>query len=150
MALVNHLTPTKFLQYQEAFYCECVESPLRATLKVQVVDNAGVTDNDKFDDFVGDSTRTETLTDIPVLWERTLDPINRSKWGIEQGRDTTLYIPPKILEKKLGTFELRTESVRVTFMEREWLVDKIQKLSPIFGSCIALEFHLQSATKGGQ
>lgn len=150
MAVIHHLTPTKFLQYQEAFYCECVASPLRATLKVQVVNNAGVTDDDNFAKFVGDSERTETLNDVPVLWERTLDPINRSKWGIEQSRDTTLYIPPKVLERKLGTYNLRTESIRVTFMEREWLVDKIQKLSPLYASCIALEFHLQSATKGGQ
>ena len=145
MAAVDYLTPTKFLQYQEAFYKEVIRSPLTCDLIVQVV-----TATDPLSTFVGDSTRTETLYKVPILWERSLDSINRSKYGIEQGRDSTLYIAPKILEKKLGHFNIIAETTRVVFMDKEWLVDKVQKLSPLFNSCIALEVHLQSATKRGQ
>lgn len=145
MAIVEHLTPTRFLQYQEAFYNEVSKSPLTCDLIIQVVSST-----DDLSTFVGDSTRSQTIYKIPILWERNLDSVNRSKWGFEQSRDSTLYIAPKSLEKKLGHYNITPLNTRIVFQDREWIVEKVDKLSPLFNSCIALEVKLQSATKGGQ
>lgn len=145
MAIVQAITPTKFLRYQEAFHKEASSSPLKCTLII-----TGKTSTDAFSDFVGDNTRTEEIHDIPILWERSLESINRSKYGIEQGRDSTMFISPKTLERHLGTFRIDARTTKVRFLGRDWIVDKVDFLSPLYNSCIAVEIHLQSATKGGQ
>lgn len=141
------------MQLQEKFYRQVVNLPPVVSFSVVTVAKKSTAnaDLDDYDNFVGDNDRTPVTHTIKCLYKREISVWERKKIGIDEDVAAIIYVPPKVLIEKFGTFKLDYKKILVTFTDYnnndEYVVDRVVYQEPHYDSCIAVQYHIKSADK---
>lgn len=135
---------SRFLRYQSAFYQKVNCSPYEITLR-----KYSVRDSSDLDTFLGDSSRSFKEYILPVLYEKTVNPRIREKYGLPDTIDSIVFISPIQIAQILGGEKINKNTFTVILEGHEQVISNITYLEPIFGSYISLRLDLKDALKGG-
>ena len=132
------VTKAAFLRYQNIFYKKLLATPYK--VKLEVV---------SLEEFVGDSPRTSQMFEFPALYEKEISNRMRDKYGLSKEVNGIVYLSPKQLEPKLGSYQLDWNKTKVHFNGRTQVIDKIIYLEEMYGSCVGIQIFVKDDLKGG-
>jgi hypothetical protein len=101
------------------------------------------------DMFVGDSKRDSVEYTFNALYEKDISTRTREKYGITNLVNGIVYLSPLQVAPKLGTYRVDKDKTVIHFNGAIQVIDKIDYLEEMYGSCIAIQIFLKDATKGG-
>ena len=140
------ISQATFLRYQQTFATKVKASPYSVILKTIVV----TTTPGSLEEFTGDSARNIGSTNsIPCLYEKTINPRQREKYGLPDTVDGVLFISPLQLIPLFGSFRLSKNKTIFIFQEREQVIENITYLELLHNSCISVQINLKDSLKGG-
>ena len=139
----------KFLQYQSVFHNKVINTP--HTIELEIVTAEKPTDTGEFnmDAFVGDMSRTSKFYKFNALYEKDIPEWNREKWGIPLEVNGVVYLSPKQLVPKLGTFRLKRNQTKIHFGGSVQIIHKIMYLEEMYDSCVGIQIFVKDDLKGG-
>lgn len=138
------LTQNRFLRYQRTFYDYVMLSPM----EIDLITTSTVLPVDKLHDFVGASERVPEATKFKALYKYDITGANRGKAGVSEVFSGELYLSPLQLEPVYGKFPYDKRIVKVGLAGQIYIVDWIDYKEQLYGSCIAVVFHLKDNLRG--
>lgn len=138
------ISEIKFNGYRQTFYEKVVKSPYQVTMKIVTA-----TTGNSFQDFVGDSSRTEVSYQFPCLYEKIVNQRQREKYGLPDTTEGIIYLSPLQLVPVIGTFVLDKNKTTFIFEYRPQVIDNITYLESLYGSCVGLQIAVKDSLKGG-
>ena len=144
------LSQAAFRSYQNKFHEKIMGTP--HTVKVEIFsvvpkdDTSGEFD---IETFVGDSKRTSKEYLFNALYEEDISTRTREKYGVTNLINGIVYLSPLQVLPVLGTYRIDKNKTIVHFNGAIQVIDKIDYMDELFGSCIAIQIFLKDATRGG-
>ena len=144
------VTKAAFLRYQNIFYKKLLATPYKVALEVVSVHKVEHPEDEfSLEEFVGDSPRTSQMFEFPALYEKEISNRMRDKYGLSKEVNGIVYLSPKQLEPKLGSYQLDWNKTKVHFNGRTQVIDKIIYLEEMYGSCVGIQIFVKDDARGG-
>nr|DAO11088.1 MAG TPA: hypothetical protein [Caudoviricetes sp.] len=144
------VTKAAFLRYQNIFYKKLLATPYKVTLEVVSVHKVEHPEDEfSLEEFVGDSSRTSQMFEFPALYEKEISNRMRDKYGLSKEVNGIIYLSPKQLEPKLGSYQLDWNKTKVHFNGSTQVIDKIIYLEEMYGSCVGIQIFVKDDVRGG-
>ena len=143
------ITKQKFTYYQNAFYKKLLRTPYKVGLEIVSVRDSTDSEEDFLASFVGDSTRESVTYTFNTLYEKEISDRTREKYGLPKEVNGIVYLSPKQLIPKLGTYKLDWNKTKVHFEGRTQVINKIVYLESLYDSCVGIQIFVQDELKGG-
>ncbi len=137
---------TKFNKYKATFHNKVSTSPKVATFVVTTLTGS---DADSLKSFMGSSgTRQSSTKVFNVLFNKQALSYERGKPGIDSQFTGVVYVSPDQLVNAYGTYKVNGYVTRIIIDTEEFIVDNINYLEELYGSCIAVEINLKDLIDG--
>jgi len=148
---MSTLTQGQFTNYQNIFYRYAIASPMTISLGIQTPTPST---GNFLEDFAGaNNSDTDgyptTWYDFPALYQRDLDTFSRERYGLVENQSGVIYLSPIQIQDVFGSFNALDERLVVIKLDGHiFMLDKLEYMEPLFGSCVAIEFTLKDAVRG--
>lgn len=139
------LAKSSFEKFQAIFYRKVAASPYSITLSIITP----TTVQGSMEEFVGDSDRDVKQYEFPCLYEKTVDVMQREKYGLPDMIDGIVFLSPLQLVPVLGTYLINKERTKITFEGRTHVIDRVIYLESLFNSCVSVQLDIKDDLKGG-
>lgn len=144
---VTQLTRSKFHTIQQNFFNAVRQSPTCCSIKETTV----IATSLSYNEFVGESGRQVKTYSVRCFFHRVVNNHDRDKFGLSKDVSAIIYTSPVLLSKAMGKWILDDTKIRVTLLNREYLVSAIVYTGHVqaFDSCITVELRLKDVIHGG-
>lgn len=143
------INESAFKVYQKNFHNKIMSTPHTLTMEIFSVVETPTDGEFDLDMFVGDSKRDSVEYTFNALYEKDISTRTREKYGITNLVNGIVYLSPLQVAPKLGTYRVDKDKTVIHFNGAIQVIDKIDYLEEMYGSCIAIQIFLKDATKGG-
>jgi ABC-type proline/glycine betaine transport system ATPase subunit len=140
------VTNSRFIKYQNIFFNHVQLSDMIIELGIEELVNAP--SNDFLTNFTGSNQRSITWYSLPALYETNIENFSREKYGLTEIQSGAIYISPLQLIPLFGTHIIDRNKTLVRKSGHEFILDRVQYLEPLYGSCIAIELMLKDKLRG--
>ena len=89
------------------------------------------------------------MFEFPALYEKEISNRMRDKYGLSKEVNGIIYLSPKQLEPKLGSYQLDWNKTKVHFNGSTQVIDKIIYLEEMYGSCVGIQIFVKDDVRGG-
>lgn len=141
------LLQNKFKSYQRIYHKKVMTTPHQVDL--EIIETAPKTEDFSMDSFVGDSERDPIRYTFRALYEKDISMRTREKYGITNEVNGIIYLSAIQVTEVLGDYHIDKNKTVAYFNGKRQVIEKLDYLEELFGSCIGIQIFLKDDVRGG-